>query len=509
MRLARVLLALLAGVSALATDARADLDVLERDWIEVSSEHFTILSSANEERTRALAEDLEVFRQVVQIVAGARRLESPVPTRILVIDRPRDWMEVVGGSVDVQGFLAPGMRDAWMILRGESTMDGTDIVQHEFVHLLLRNESGIRYPRWYDEGFAELLATTGVSRGGVLVGRVPTRRLPWLQHGSWVPIRKVVDAGDYASWSDEDKAMFYAESWALVHFLVFGSDDADARKSRFDAYLARLRAGEEPSRAFETAFETRLSALDYRLRKYLERGVFKGKRIPVENFPVAPPRAARDVPPREVALAIGALQLRLGRWDESLRSFARAARLDPSSGLARSGIGRALAGMGRLGDARPHLDAGVRLAPEEPTVHLDRGHVGLHAAESSFEDDERRATIEAARRDLLRAWKLDDTSPEVYALNGYSYLVLGDDPARAEKMLEHAARLLPSDLTIRSWLAEAFLAVGRDDEAERAARTALVWSREGSGIAWRARDVLAMLDALRRREAEASAAATR
>lgn len=43
----------------------------------------------------------------------------------------------------------------------------------------------------------------------------------------WVFMHKIIDATGFESWPDHSIAMFYAEAWALVHYLMTGRKGED------------------------------------------------------------------------------------------------------------------------------------------------------------------------------------------------------------------------------------------------------------------------------------------
>ena len=99
------------------------------------------------------------------------------------------------------------------------------VVYHEFVHLLVNN-SVRSMPLWFNEGLAEYYATFEVQR----VGRIARPRNVQEDHvlllrDRFLPLESIV-AVDHDSplYNESDKtSIFYAESWALVHYLLMGS----------------------------------------------------------------------------------------------------------------------------------------------------------------------------------------------------------------------------------------------------------------------------------------------
>src|SRR5258708_36506766 len=105
------------------------------------------------------------------------------------------------------------------------------------------------------------------------VGAPPasSRRMP---AGTLIPIETLISV-DYASpyVHNEDKVdQFYAESWALVHFLMFGPG-MDGGK-RLNQFSALLQQGTEQKKAFQQVFGD-FKEMDRALDAYLSKLAFQ------------------------------------------------------------------------------------------------------------------------------------------------------------------------------------------------------------------------------------------
>jgi len=501
---AAILLGSLAATMTVAGPARADL--YGEGWIELETPHFTIWSRLGEARSRELAESLELFREVVSQLAGGASTESPIPTRVFFIENENDW-RALGGRSNFAGFFLPTLRSNFVVFRDYQQAVNFGVVHHEYVHFVLRNQNRAAFPKWYDEGLAQVLSTVGRQGPFVHVGAPPPGPVSRIKHGTWMSLRRIVDSEPLDELTEDDQKMFYAESWALVHYLLFGGEYRDSFKQRLDAYVEATQEGADPVRAFEAAFDTSLSQLDRAVRKYLEGRKLNAYDIPADRFERPGAIQVRQAPLEAVAIAIGNLQLYANELAGARASFEHAMALDDDHPRPHAGLGDVLKLQRRFVEAVPHYKAALRLGPDDPIAHLDWAEFLMDRAWATTDAEQRVADIELARRHIEHAWKLDPRVPETYAVYGDTYLALGDDPARAVEMLEGAWTLLPSSAGIRAALAEAYLAVGRDDDARTMARSVIAWSHEGSPVTRRARDVLAMLEALAGRASPAATAA--
>ena len=83
--------------------------------------------------------------------------------------------------------------------------------------------------------------------------------------------------------------------------------------------------------------------------------------------------------------------------------------------------------------------------------------------------------------------------PETYAAYGWTFVREGRRYDFAIEMLEQAQSILPSNITVRWMLAEAYMRADRTEDAVAAARSVLAWSHDESGVAKRARVILTKL----------------
>jgi len=136
----------------------------------------------------------------------------------------------------------------------------------------------------------------------------------------------------------------------------------------------------------------------------------------------------------------------------------------------------------------------VALAPDDPYTQLDAAEYWHDRARQSPDEGVNLEYLDRARSHYLKAWQLDDSIPEVYAMYGQTFLDEGQNHTRAIEMLETAIELLPSNLDIRVMLAQAFAGAGREQEAIKEARSVLAWSHAGGHAGEQAEELLSELE---------------
>ena len=464
-------LKLLVFIAALAAGPLATAkELYELPWIEARSTNFIVNSAISEKETIAAVRDLEDFRRVVAIFSNVSRVDEQIPTRVFLLPGPAAEL---GLGADIGGYFMPGMRANFALARRTPGMPISTILQHEYAHFLMRNHSGQAYPRWYDEGFAELVSTIRFKDGQVTFGGADPNRVSWLTRGSWLPYARVVDdAWSRGKRSREDVAQFYAQAWALTHYLMMGPD-GDKFPARSARYLELLEAGTPPKVAFETAMEQTVSGLPRQITAYLPRS--KGLRFSLdEPYPASDIKLVRLAVP-EIAAALGKLSARIGKSDVAARYYAVALAGNPNQPLALTGQADQLLMEKRYAEAGPLYERAVAAEPDNPAHYVDMGEYFVFQAEDTEDPDERRRLLGLARQQYVKGHKLDEENPELLAKYGYSFQLPGEPVEKGLDTLELAHQILPSDFTIKLALARSYLALDRPADARPLVNAVAAW----------------------------------
>ncbi len=504
----RLMICLLTAL-CLAPAAVAQPDDLD-DWLAVSSQHFVILTDTGRGRGVEIARNLELFRSTFARLAPGLELRAAVPTTIIAFRDGESYAPYKshpdrGGSMLLGQFLIHPDRNFLTFdasARPGVSRDGGQgndfaVIYHEFVHYLVAHNFH-HVPRWFHEGLAEYYSTFTVDDGTVLVGRPVERHLRWLRLDNQdrkqrslshdFSLRAVLtgESGHHG----RRAGGFYALSWALVHHLLSGGGE---RLDRMADFLVLLRDGDDPDRAFESAFDVRLDDLEETLRGYAYRqpagtgGTITaldpeaGEAFRVATFEVADlglggaPSVAR-LAPAQALYRLGDLQLRLGRPDAAEDHFQAAFdyTLDHAESLA--GLAWIRDRQDRFAEADVLYRDAVGLGSADPLTYLRYGrHLLARIQPSSGESlrpppsesgagalaggrestgGERQATVEelaaAARAAFAAAAELDGDFAEARALYGKAHLFGKVDPEPGITALRKARRQLPDrdDLTL-------------------------------------------------------------
>src|SRR5581483_1674326 len=243
------------GICLLAFMGRS---TAEPKWTEVRSPHFRVVTSGSEGAGRRVAREFELMRTVFETQFPHFRLDSNAPLLVVV---PRDRIITEGLDINerVAGIYLHGWERQYALVRLDAL--NTDVyhpdvyapVYHEYIHSLL-HVSFDRIPRWLDEGLAEFFAYTRFEGDRMYIGAFPkdTHYTEILDRRVNMPLAEFVMKRSAFARDEDDTHLFYAQSWALTHFLTFGPGMEGG--ARLNAFMTQLQTGVDQKKAFETVF---------------------------------------------------------------------------------------------------------------------------------------------------------------------------------------------------------------------------------------------------------------
>ncbi len=253
-------------------------------WVRVRTPHFDIISSASEERTRAIASDLETLASAL-LQTSARFEVSRTPPTIVVFGRRRESQPYFDLLIGQEGTAVTGV---YVRHDGGGTMfvDGgrgqfERTAMHELVHDLLRQSEAVP-PLWIEEGVAEYFSNAQVKKDAVLAGAPIREHLALLRRSEIdVPAMFAVRAES----AEATAPLFYAQSWAAVDWLM------RLDSARFYPFLRDLENGATPADALRTHYGKTLADLEQALRKPKS-----GKQQHVGRASARPEAVPQDLP---------------------------------------------------------------------------------------------------------------------------------------------------------------------------------------------------------------------
>lgn len=335
---ARCSLAMLAAATLLIGGTAADSrEIWERDWIEVRTENFIVASTIGRKQTAEIARRLENFRALMTLLASPQRADPRDPIKVYLLSRP---LPEIGLSADLRGYSLPTDPSIIVLRRSRTTAES---VQHEYAHLFVRSRDPLRYPPWLDEGLAELLSTIELDGESFHVGKPPTYAMSRLRNLRWLEYSRVLAVHDPRELDGVQRAMFYYQSWLLVHYLNWGRMDRNYRRDTA-RYLRRVAAGVPADAAFAESFDLEITKLAPVLRAYGSRLRYREGTLGA-RFAEAESRL-RQMRPDQVAAGIGEILMVRGELASARRYFESALNIDHDNANAQVGIAEVLTRQG-------------------------------------------------------------------------------------------------------------------------------------------------------------------
>ena len=480
-------LLVLTGV-ALAAPAGDTLS--ERPWIEVTSPNFRIYSVLDEERTIEFLRHLEIMRATLGDANEKSTYESSMPTIIIAVDDHDDYVSI--GAPDYSGgYFFADLRENAILIEDSDETTGIQVILHEYAHYLNRQSGRVRFPRWFEEGNAEFLSHSRLSHGAFEYGLPPEQYLATLGFGTWMPLANLLEISDASALAELDGAMFYAQAWLLVHYLYSRTQDDAILAASLTRYARNTGRGLPPVEAFELAFGLDVEQLENDLLKYYLERRFAQRSSPANTALPGFSTRVRSMSAAEARLALAQMAMRFDNVEGAERWFESVLSDNDLRALAEAGLGRVAGYRGDARAANARFESAIKLMAWDFTIWMDYAQYWAQRVANSYDPKERIRHASRLIDALESALTISEATPELNSLMGFAYLAKGNDPHEAIDYLEAAAAEAPHDQASRLLLANAYLYVGRLDDAVRVAEAVLMFEHEPGLISGAARDVIA------------------
>lgn len=478
--------------AAIAAPARA-LPKKE-PWVELRTANFTLFSNAGEKTVRRVGADLERLRDALSQLVPGLALNSPSPTYIFVFRNGADfrpYQRTAGGRViESGGYFLSRQLGNYVAVNNDQHGSERLVIYHEYLHYVLRNNYA-SLPLWFHEGLAEYYSTFEVGKDEARIGLPVAEHVLWLRQNPQIPLASLFSVDEHARDYNEAtrRGGFYAQSWALVHYLISGSSE---RRLQAIESLRLAQQGTPPDQIFKRAFGTDSAALERELSKYIKSYLFATTRVPIrteanlamESQPMAWP---------DVLYRLGDLLANIGseQAPAATEHFQAILAEQADHGPALAGMGHLQELAGRAEAARPWYEKAARLAPEDFLIQY---RYALNHLEEPGPD-----SLQKARTALKKAVVLRPDIGEAWARLGYTYQAADELPPEAIEAMETAHRLLPSRMDVAHNLAVAYARTNQREKAVALIENVLVPRAEPEMIA-NAREALVDEDYARAEE---------
>jgi len=407
------------------------VNVIARDsWVSVRSKHLLVIGNGSEKEIRQVTARLEQFREVVSALLAKAGSDSAIPTTVIVFKDDASYGPFKV-SENNSGYFQPGQDVNYITLSTESRgdLDPFSTIFHEYTHLLVNDTFG-KTPAWFNEGLAELYSTLSVSDDQrVVIGRPIRRHISTLQQNSLLPLRTLLEV-DYKSpfYNESQKqSIFYAEAWALMHYLMM--TDNGVRAPHVLEFLQLLNAHTALEPAFQKAFNTSIESFESALRGYVLQDHFRSNDLTfARKIQPSIEMTSASLSEAEVFAYEGDLLIHSNR-NEAETYLLKAVALDPNLIQAHASLGMARYRQGRMSEALPSLERAVEANSQNALVQYYYAAILSRPAENETTLTLGLApeTAAKARAALKNAIALRPDFHDSYNLLAYVNLVMGTD----------------------------------------------------------------------------------
>jgi tetratricopeptide (TPR) repeat protein len=444
-------------------------------WMSVRSQNFFLVGNASEKEIRQVATRLEQFREVFTHLFPSANFKTPVPTTVVVFKSDgsyKPFKPVVDGKIDnVAGYFQAGEEVNYITLTTESSSENPfRVIYHEYTHQLVNNtlRRGA-VPPWFNEGLAEYYSTFEITDNRkIALGNLIQNHLLLLREQKLIPLKQLLEFSDYSLDRNKQEAkwLFYAESWAFVHYLILGNEGK--RLPQLGKFIDLLASNTPTEKAFTEAFQTDIPSMEKELKDYIQQHRFRGQLATFERkleFDSAMQSA--PLTDAEAEAYLGDLLAHIHREQDATARLERALQLDPKLSLAHASLGVLLTHQRRFSEAKQHLSAAVASNPQDYLAHyyyafaLSREGMDASGRANGYAPEAAREM----REHLLKAIELKPDFPESYHVLAFVDLVSGENLDEGVKMLNRARALEPGNARYAFVLSQIYLRQEKFDEA--------------------------------------------
>ncbi|HTX40244.1 MAG TPA: DUF1570 domain-containing protein [Acidobacteriaceae bacterium] len=313
-------------------------------WVEVRSAHFTVVTDAGAGEGRRVIDQFEHMRLVFQKLFPKANVDPVAPIVVVAVRNRKEFLPLEPavylekGNFTPAGYFLEAPDKNYVLLRldAEDEQHPYATIYHEYTHLEIGD--AIEWmPLWLNEGLAEFFQNTDFDGNEARLGQPSQDDLAYLQMNQMIPLETLfrVDANSPYYHEEQKGSVFYAESWALAHYLE--TSDVKNHTNHVGQYMDLVSQHQDPVVAAQTAFGN-LKQLQEALRNYImqrQYTYFMMKLPPLNEgaFTIAPLSGPEADAIRADCMAY------IGRTDEARALLAQVMAADPKSAQAYETMG--------------------------------------------------------------------------------------------------------------------------------------------------------------------------
>jgi len=302
----------------------------EPHWIRVDSDHFSVLTDADEKKAHEIIARFEQMRAEFAQLLYKSRINMSEPIDIIAFRSDDEYEKVAParqGSGLGAAFCIPA-QDRYYFVLNLSQYDSWRAISRNLAQLLL----SYNYPptqSWFDDGFTAYFSSLRLTDRQIQIGGDPSENGQFtnlLQKSNWVSIPELFasDANDRTH-----QPLFGAESWILMHYLL-NTQKLPAAGAYFGAVEnEKLPVDEAVQKAFGVSSDQMLKAVqDYFHKALPQIEAASNSKSPTadQNGASAPITAdvigtsTHEIPPGDADTLVAEMSLRVPEHRDTARN---------------------------------------------------------------------------------------------------------------------------------------------------------------------------------------------
>ena len=426
-------------------------------WVSVRTKNYFLVGNSSEKEIKQVGLKLEQFREVFTQSFPNLKFKTVVPTTVMIFKNATSYAPFKIRERS-SGHFQSGPDVNYIALTTDSKGSDFTVIFHEFTHLLV-NTNFRNAPVWFNEGLAEYYSTFYIGDDGrVVLGFPIVNHVHHLRRSKLLPLRTLFEVDHKSPYYNEAEktSMFYAQSWALMHYLMIGKPGGE---QQLDKFTTLLNSRVPLERAFQEAFGQTFDAMETDLRNYVKRDSYK---VRLGNFAgkleLKTTTEATKLSEAEAQAYQGDLLLHSNRKGGYVY-LEQAVKLDPKLAMAHASLGMAYFREGKTGAAFASLERAVAANSQNYLAHYYYAFVLSHADSNAGLTIVNYSPEVAAkiREHLQKAIALRPDFPEPYNILAYVSLITGKGIDEAIVSLKRILNEMPGQHNVAYMLGQLYM----------------------------------------------------
>ncbi|HKY27660.1 MAG TPA: tetratricopeptide repeat protein, partial [Pyrinomonadaceae bacterium] len=456
-------------------------------WVSVRSKNFFLIGNASEKEVRQVAVRLEQFRDVFSRLLPGMTFTSPVPTTVIVFKNHssyKPFKPVVNGKPsEVAGYFQSGREVNYITLTTEKQAENPySTIFHEYVHLLVNNSMGkTSVPPWFNEGIAEYYSTFEIEDDRkAYLGNLISNHLHLLRSTKLWSLNQLF-AIDYYSLErnkHDARGLFYAQSWALVHYLLQGNETK--RRPQLTHFVNLLRQNAPVETAFQQAFRQNYASMLKELQQYIQQNSFRRDMATFERkLEFDSEMTVSPISEAQAHAYLGDLLYHIHRPEDAKARLQQALALEPDLAMAHASLGMVLMDQNKFAEAKEQLRQAVTANSANYLSHYYYAYVVSREVMTEGQPVHGipADAAQLMRNELKKAIGLKPDFPEPYHLLAFINLVTGEQLDESIDLIKKAVALSPGSEQFLLVLGQLYL---RKEDFDAAKKTVEALAEKGA-----------------------------